>query len=411
GTALENDADGSALWAAACVQNAPDKVVEVHRRFLTAGARIIETSTYQVARATGVRAGFDGQQTEQIMCSAVKLADEARKAFYESGEALSTDPRDSRGASPSGAVSSASAQVEVALSLGPYGATLVPSCEFSGVYPPPFGPPAEEAAAEDALASWHLQRLRVYARHDDVWAKINILAFETIPLLREIRAVRRAMHTLLAELNNPAAGNAHPVTPVGGSPAPATPVHKDWWISCTFPAPEGRFPDPTVPATVTLADVVRAVFDHGDGLAIPTGIGINCTPASLLPRLTQELCHAFRHHHSPNEKYLPWIVLYPNGGTYSEEHACWMANDTPAWCNALAECVRICDAEFGVREPRPASSSSPGSFRISRVIIGGCCNTGPVDISALAQAFHLEREPEMQSTRGAYVTRPGNAVY
>lgn len=300
---MEKDADGSALWAAACVQNAPDKVVEAHRRFLTAGARIIETSTYQVAHATGARAGFDGQQTEQIMCSAVKLADKARTAFYDCDGGLSADsePRNSRGPSPAGAVSSAKAQVEVALSLGPYGATLVPSCEFSGVYPPPFGPPESEAAAEDALACWHLQRLRVYARHADVWATINILAFETIPLLREIRAVRRAMHTLLAAPNSPAAGKAPPVTPAGGSPAPLPPPRKAWWISCTFPAPDGRFPDPTAQAPVSLEDVVRAVFEHEDGLAIPTGIGINCTPASLLPRLTQELCHALRRHvlHTP----------------------------------------------------------------------------------------------------------------
>lgn len=118
----------------------------------------------------------------------------------------------------------------VALSLGSFGSTLKPGQEYAGVYPPPFGPspsvsspqsagtrggqpapppsgtadlPGTPAAqqdtacaspepehCEDALYAFHLDRLRAYRSSTD-FGELAWLAFETVPNLAEIRAIRR----------------------------------------------------------------------------------------------------------------------------------------------------------------------------------------------------------------------------
>ena len=98
----------------------------------------------------------------------------------------------------------------VALSLGAYGATMIPSQEYSGKYD-------GERMSVSGLKEWHLKRLRAFAPSSEAgagaarsysldeeerrkcWENVDLVAFETLPLLHEITAVRQVMYELEAE--------------------------------------------------------------------------------------------------------------------------------------------------------------------------------------------------------------------
>jgi homocysteine S-methyltransferase len=63
------------------------------------------------------------------MLESVRLADLARTRFIEEQGGILT-----------------SSDIIIALSLGPYGASLFPAQEFEGFYPPPYGPKAYSAS-------------------------------------------------------------------------------------------------------------------------------------------------------------------------------------------------------------------------------------------------------------------------
>ena len=108
--------------------------------------------------------------------------------------------------------------IKIALSLGPLGAMLPVAQEYNGLYPPPYGPQSYDEAqtssaprrtfnaqeratgadtnAEHALADFHLARLHVFSEDAETWEHVDCVAFETVPLAREVRAIRRAMGEL-----------------------------------------------------------------------------------------------------------------------------------------------------------------------------------------------------------------------
>jgi homocysteine S-methyltransferase len=289
----------------------------------------------------------------RTMRSAVALAAEARRRFLAT-QAPSDDAHQT--------------SIRIALSLGPFGATLSPGQEYGGLYPPPYGPQAyatggenrvgftkqeidagEESAAVDALAAFHLARLRVFAEDRTTWDELDVLAFETIPVAREICAVRKAMATLIKE---------------GGVES------KPFWISAVFPSgrsPEGGNEDGTSGAS----RFVAAAIDVADGLETPTGIGINCTPPHFVGGLVEELRAELA-----TRKVKPWLVLYPNGGgIYDPVSRTWdegeheKGTEVGGWVTGLAD--------FARRE------EASGTW--SRVVVGGCCKASPEDIRALAQ--------------------------
>ena len=100
----------------------------------------------------------------------------------------------------------------VALSLGAYGATMVPSQEYTGRYPP-------EMSEVQGLYRFHKERVLCFA-NDTVWEDIDIVAFETLPRLAEIKAARLVMQDLATAQHN-----------------------KRFWISCVFPNDDDGLPD------------------------------------------------------------------------------------------------------------------------------------------------------------------------
>lgn len=83
----------------------------------------------------------------------------------------------------------------VALSLGAYGATMLPSQEYTGKYDP-------DHLTREGLREWHMRRVEPFfvpgwvedqGRVDEVWANIDMIAFETLPLVQEVLAVREVV--------------------------------------------------------------------------------------------------------------------------------------------------------------------------------------------------------------------------
>jgi homocysteine S-methyltransferase len=301
------------------------------------------------------------------MSKCVQLAAEARSRFRDivvddSGRGEDLVPCDPASA------------VKIALSLGPFGAGLVPAQEFDGYYPPPFGPRGYTSGGENcnaferndggrkneddatvALAEFHFERLCVFADDEATWAAIDFIAFETVPLLREIYAIRMAMATLEKR---------------------RAVRSKPWWISFVFPG--GAFPesmDNAASSKIPVRSVVAAALEiPADSVAShlpsPSAIGINCTAMDAIPRILADMEKAvqeFRVH----KETRPWLIVYPNGGdVYDPVSQTWVVKDKGGvWAEELGEMV--------------GKAQSRGIW--SGVVAGGCCRTGPEDIALLSK--------------------------
>ncbi|KAJ3563307.1 hypothetical protein NP233_g9018 [Leucocoprinus birnbaumii] len=299
------------LWSAEALKKEPEAIVAAHLAFLRAGAEIIETSTYQCSFRTFERAGYDNGEAWQLMRKSVLLAHEARTIFEEE-----------RRTNVDGSGPCDGSRIRVCLSLGPFGASLKPTQEFEGFYPPPYGPQEYSAdrsntnyidneqleeEAIQALADFHWERLSLFAQDSEIWSLIDMIAFETVPLAREAVSIRRTMARLQEGTVD---------------------VGKQWWISFVFP--EGRCPQAKdgTGARLGTSDLVWAVLSPsainesgGKTLPVPSGIGINCSGINYLPQLVEEMESVLR---KGARDVKPFLVLYPNGGgEYDQVNGAW----------------------------------------------------------------------------------------
>jgi len=104
--------DSTPLWSSQLLITNPQKLKDVQEAFAAAGADIILTATYQASYEGFARSGVSEDEAERSMRSAVLIA---RDAFMSRLDGK-------RG--------------KVALSLGAYGATMIPGQEYSGAYDP-----------------------------------------------------------------------------------------------------------------------------------------------------------------------------------------------------------------------------------------------------------------------------------
>lgn len=324
-------------------------------------ARIYSDSSchnrYQCSFDTLTRAGFDEGESKSYMLKCVRLANEARARFQAQGCNMVGHTTNRR-------------STFVALSLGPFGATLRPTQEFHGCYPPPYGPrefiaggvnenafeyPEDEIQAIDALAHFHFDRLLVFAADHQTWHYINLIAFETVPLRREVKAIRKAMGWLRRKFIDEGRNQ----------------VLKPWWISCVFP--KGESPEDTVPnggGKVQIDQLLDAAYQVESIESIfikPSAFGINCTGLKYIPSLAAKVSNYFKSLET-NEAGPFWIVLYPNGnGTYDEAKQTWNASEDDNGVEWAKELIRVIERE------------SIGQ----RLLVGGCCHTGPKEIFTL----------------------------
>lgn len=319
---------------------------------------IVYMKSYQCAFNAFERAGYSRTDAVRLMRSAVQLAIEAKLEHEQS----STNSKKTNQVAT------------IALSLGPYGATLHPAQEFDGFYPPPYGPkefiidgencntfsPSEvekDHMAEQALEDFHFERLKVFASDETVWKGIDLLVFETVPLVREIRAIRGAMKRLAEHLQV----------------ASLSANMKPWWVSTVWPG--GIFPQERTPggSRLDVDDVIFALLSNHDESPAPHGIGINCTELRDLKMVVKKFGQAVTNMHQIGKIYL---VLYPNGGNeYDGVNHTWkITEDTThsssEWGASLARIVR--------------HEMETGFWR--GLVAGGCCKTGPSHIKSLQSA-------------------------
>ncbi len=123
------------LWTAQLVLDAPDVLVDAHRSFVTAGADVVISASYQASVAGFVAAGADRARARRALASTTALA-------RRSGARV------------------------VAASIGPFGASLGDGSEYHGVY----------AVDWATVRQFHRQRLEVL-----VDTGPDLFAIETIP--------------------------------------------------------------------------------------------------------------------------------------------------------------------------------------------------------------------------------------
>lgn len=138
-----------ALWSARILLEDPDLIRQVHYDYLAAGADVITTASYQATFEGFARRGLDYDQAAELMRLSVRLALEARDAFW-------AEPANRTGR----------VRPLVAASVGPYGAYLADGSEYRGDY----------GLSVDELMAFHRPRMAVLAA-----ARADLLACETIP--------------------------------------------------------------------------------------------------------------------------------------------------------------------------------------------------------------------------------------
>jgi homocysteine S-methyltransferase len=280
------------LWSAHVLEEAPEKVVAVHRAYLEAGADILLTASYQVSRKGYAEFGLDPARADAALLRSVELAREARAEFP--GHPIRP--------------------ILIAVSLGPYGAALHNGSEYHGNYDCSFAD----------LVQFHQERIAILAE-----SEADLLAFETIPSLEEIRAIGEAL--------------------------------KPWpnlaaWV--TFVSPDYR----AVNRQVAHGEALRDCAALAAAFPQTVAIGVNCTQPKWIPSLIAELRDASS---KP-------IVVYPNSGEdWDAEARCWTGQSDPG--------------EFGQQAQQWFASGVQ--------IVGGCCRTRPSHIHQIAAAVERPTAP------------------
>lgn len=149
------------LWSARVLMEQPELIRAVHADYYAAGADVATTASYQATFEGFARRGLSDEQTTDLMRLSVRLAAEARDAFWADESTHQNRPRPL-----------------VAASVGPYGAYLTDGSEYRGDY----------GLSIADLMDFHRPRMAVLAE-----SGADILACETIPCLDEARAIVRLL--------------------------------------------------------------------------------------------------------------------------------------------------------------------------------------------------------------------------
>jgi homocysteine S-methyltransferase len=148
------------LWSARVLVEDPERIVEVHRAYVEAGADVVISASYQASFDGLAARGFDLKAAAALLRRSVELAREATDAALR--------------------------PVVVAASIGPYGAFLANGAEYTGDYG--LGAPT---VARDALRAFHLPRAEALAAADP-----DLFAIETIPSLVETEALVQVLDAI-----------------------------------------------------------------------------------------------------------------------------------------------------------------------------------------------------------------------
>lgn len=340
------------LWSSHQLISDPATLLELQSSFAKAGADVILTGTYQASLKGFARTprihdkkqegevegdsgeGYGADEAKGYMRSAVKIARDAHRAA-----------RNEYGL--------------VALSLGAYGATMVPGAEYSGDYD-------EAHLLRAGLVDFHKERIAVFEEDDKTWAEVDVVAFETLPRVEEVWAVREVMRDVVEGKGEE--------------------EHKPFWIACVFPGDEARLPDGT-----GVEELVEALLGQEDvegkqqqtqTLPTPYAIGINCTKLHRLPALIAEFEAAVL---KRNVAKPPILVLYPDGAAsqvYNTTLQVW--EDVPRPGHEDEDEEMLSSKEWDERVAELVEQAVKRNVW-GGVIVGGCCKTTPKMVGGLRE--------------------------
>jgi homocysteine S-methyltransferase len=338
GTSLESEhgvkfnSASDPLWSSSLLLSSPSTLLACQRSFAQVPVDVLLTATYQVSaqgflttRSAEHPQGVAVEDIPRYLDKAVQIAEE---------------------------VLSGSTDAKIALSLGPYGACMIPSQEYSGRY---------DAQHDDAaqLEAWHASRLHLFASVPDLASRVAFVALETVPRRDEIAAMRSAL--------------AREPT-LRGVP---------YWVSCLYPGGDAGNPNAEenyrLPDGTSAREAVISMFSSEHGPP-PWGIGINCTKTWKLEGILRRYEDAVREMvESGRLQQWPALVLYPDGTSgeiYNTETQVWEkpaavsgAEQEKPWAEKVAEIVE--------------GTVARGEW--SQVLVGGCCMASHRDIKKLRE--------------------------
>ncbi|KAI0869640.1 Homocysteine S-methyltransferase [Hypoxylon argillaceum] len=318
------------LWSSHLLLSDRGTLESCQRDFAEVPVDILLTATYQVSaegfqrtRTDSFPDGVARAEIPQFLDAAVSVVEEVRQPA-----------------------------TKIALSLGPYGAVMTPSQEYSAQYD-------DEHNSVEKLFHWHADRLSLFSGVPRLDNRIDFLAFETVPRLDEILAIRR-LTTLLASRSTDGAVAG----PLGKTP---------YWISCVFPGDGQSLPDGS-----SVNQVIRALLSVEHAGDPPWGIGINCTKIAELPQLIKAYEISVRLLEEDGHlRSWPSLLLYPdgtNGEVYDTVIKTWRlpkglksATEVYSWEQQLYNIV--------------TQAQGRGCWR--SIVVGGCCKATHMDISRL----------------------------
>ncbi|KAG5984560.1 hypothetical protein E4U55_004216 [Claviceps digitariae] len=348
------------LWSTDLVVSAPHTLLQCQSDFGRLPVDILLTATYQVSiqafantchSHTSFPRGISADEIPRFLDRAVCIAESAtqqqqKQQTQPPQQQQQQHHHQQQQRRHDGAAHAAPKTASVALSLGPYGASMIPSQEYSGQYD-------GQHNSEQSLYEWHRERLALFGKVKGLASRVSHLAMETIPRVDEIAAMRRALDTESAHL--------------AGVP---------FWMSCLFPGEEDEG-DALLPSGETIQEALRTMFDATVASCLPWGVGINCTKvwkvSSLVQRYEAVMADLVR---EGNVDQWPALVLYPdgtNGEVYNTVTQQWelpqgkTQQERLPWEEQLAEVVM--------------AAQSRGKWK--QIVVGGCCMASSEDIARL----------------------------
>ncbi|KAL1414314.1 hypothetical protein MTO96_007559 [Rhipicephalus appendiculatus] len=171
---IGSDLDGDPLWTARLLVTRPDDLVKAYQDYLSIGCNVLTTCTLRASvQALQEHLSISASEAEDLIASSVSLA---RRSALDMPHRLGADGQTHGKEAPRNFDAKA---VRVVGSVGPYGAYLYDGSEYNGSY--------ADRMSVDELRDWHRPRVRCLARGCD------LLAFETVPALREALALVRLL--------------------------------------------------------------------------------------------------------------------------------------------------------------------------------------------------------------------------
>jgi len=351
------------LWSSHLLLSDAETLLRCQKDFGEIPVDIVLTATYQISTeglaATHTKdfpVGVDDDTAQRLLRRAIDIAMEAT-----------------------------SRSTAVAISLGPYGACMVPSQEYSGRYD-------EHHSSEEQLMRWHVQRLGLFESIITP-RTVSFVAFETIPRRDEIVAIRRAF-----------------------SLAPATLSTLPFWTSCLFPSVGQTLPDGS-----SVDQAMEAMLDPNLAGAVPWGVGINCTKIQKLRDLVLGYESAVSRLDAAGMlRAWPVLLLYPdgtNGEVYcSETHqwvtssegpevsGCWLGrvlivlrtfddktvyNASISRLPAHLTCSQMAGGESWEHQLGAIVQETRARGNWKQIVVGGCCKASAEHIRKLGQVLRL----------------------